>query len=100
MSYVGENKDIIAVPPLSPGSGYKVSAQHVERLEEGHPDGKVDTVPAVMKVAVHDMTVEDRATALRLAHEADPGPPVMSFRYVRFVLMVLVICMCSGDNGG
>jgi hypothetical protein len=99
MSYARDDKDIAAAP-MSPGSEYKASAHHVEHLEEGQPDNKIDTVAAVMKGGVHDMTVEDRATALRLAHEADPGPPLGSLRHIQFVFMILVVCMCSGDNGG
>ncbi|RSH89116.1 hypothetical protein EHS25_002782 [Saitozyma podzolica] len=98
MSYARDDKDIAAAP-MSPGSEYKASAHHVEHLEEGQPDNKIDTVAAVMKGGVHDMTVEDRATALRLAHEADPGPPLGSLRHIQFVFMILVVCMCSGDNG-
>jgi hypothetical protein len=47
----------------------------------------------------HDLTAEDRMTALAIAQEIDPGPPVMSWRMLCFVGYVLVTCMCSGDNG-
>jgi MFS family permease len=43
--------------------------------------------------------MEDRAVALKLAQDADPGPPAASWRMVKFTLMVLVVCMCSGDSG-
>ena len=48
---------------------------------------------------VQNLTMEDRAVALKLAQDADPGPPAASWRMVKFTLMVLVVCMCSGDSG-
>ncbi|WRT66050.1 uncharacterized protein IL334_003002 [Kwoniella shivajii] len=48
---------------------------------------------------VHEMTAEDRAAALKLALDADPGIPVQSWRMVHFVAMMMVICMCGGDAG-
>lgn len=58
-----------------------------------------DPTGAVMKGYVHDMSIDDRATALKLAQEQDPGPKTASWRYFQFVMMILVVCMCSGDNG-
>jgi hypothetical protein len=42
---------------------------------------------------------EDRAAALNMAHAADPGPDVYSWRYMKFVMLAIVACVCSGDNG-
>jgi hypothetical protein len=42
---------------------------------------------------------EDRAAALKMAHAADPGPDVYSWRYMKFVMLAIVACVCSGDNG-
>ena len=61
------------------------------------PEEKTDTM--VNKEEVRHMTAEDRATALRLAMDADPGIPAASLRYVKFVLMMLAICLCGGDSG-
>lgn len=89
MSPTAHKEDAIIPSPLEDEKAY---AAHVER-------DHLDEVELVMKGAVHDMSPEDRATALQLAHEADPGPNVWSLRYLRFSLMLLVVCMCSGDNG-
>ncbi len=48
---------------------------------------------------VHRMTAEERAAALKIAQDADPGPDTLSYRSFVFTLIVLVVCMCSGDNG-
>lgn len=42
---------------------------------------------------------EDWAAALKMAHAADPGPDVYSWRYMNFVMLAIVACVCSGDNG-
>ena len=42
---------------------------------------------------------EDRAAALKMAQAADPGPDVYSWRYMKFVMLAIVACVCSGDNG-
>jgi hypothetical protein len=65
-------------------------AQHVEHIDNGSLKGDVD---------VFHMSAEDRAVALRLAQEADPGHATFSYRNFVFVCIVLVVCMCSGDNG-
>jgi hypothetical protein len=78
----------------------KSSALHVEgAAEHDVPSEKVDTVGAVLAGQVHDMSIEDRATALRLAQQQDPGLDPFSWRMVKFTLIVLVCCMCSGDSG-
>ena len=51
------------------------------------------------KGTVHEMTAEDRNTALQLAMQADPGIKVFSRRMLILVLMLLVVCMCGGDAG-
>ena len=62
------------------------------------PDEKEGDI-VVRKEDVRDMTYEDRATALRMALEADPGIPVATLRYLKFQLMILAICLCGGDSG-
>lgn len=48
----------------------------------------------------HNIDEEDeRAIAFRLARMADPGVSMGSWRGIQFLLIALVICMCSGDNG-
>jgi hypothetical protein len=81
---------------MSYNANDKDSAEHVE-----HEIGveKHDAVNAVLAGQVHDMTIEDRATALKLAQQADPGPAAFSYRSFVFTCMVLVVCMCSGDSG-
>lgn len=48
----------------------------------------------------HEQQAEDRATELRLAQIADPGPKLGSRANIMFCLYALVICMCGGDSGG
>jgi hypothetical protein len=81
-------------------SNNKGSVQHVEGAV-GHDvtTEKVDTVGTVLAGQMHDMSLEDRAAALRLAQQADPGLEPFSWRMFTFTLIVLVCCMCSGDNG-
>ena len=63
---------------------------------ENKPKNALDQILAG---EVHNMTAYDRATVLSLAQAADPGLPPWSFRMLQFVGIVLVVCMCSGDNG-
>lgn len=46
-----------------------------------------------------NMTAEDRATALKLAYEADPGPSTLSYRYLCFFLTCFVVIVNSCDTG-
>jgi hypothetical protein len=81
-------------------SNNKGSVQHVEgAVRHDVTTEKVDTVGKVLAGQVHDMSLEDRAAALRLAQQADPGLEPFSWRMFTFTLIVLVCCMCSGDNG-
>lgn len=41
----------------------------------------------------------ERAVALAMARAADPGPKAFSARSFHLLFIVLVVCMCSGDNG-
>jgi len=45
------------------------------------------------------MTAEDRATALRLAHEADPGPALFSYRFLCFIGTCFIVIVNSCDTG-
>lgn len=47
----------------------------------------------------HVLSPEERATALRLAMEADPGPDILSWRYMLFVFTAFIAILNSGDNG-
>lgn len=48
----------------------------------------------------YNLTEQDeRAIALKLARQADPGLSYASWRGLKFIFLALVICMCSGDNG-
>lgn len=73
-------------------NNYVDTAQHHETLPEFADDGKQH----IRDYAQH---AEDRATALKLAQLADPGPKMASAQGIKFFLMVLVVCMCGGDNG-
>jgi hypothetical protein len=45
------------------------------------------------------MSPEERAAALKLAQEIDPGPSIWSLRYLQFIFSLLVVIVCSCDNG-
>ena len=78
-------------------SDVKAQTEHNENYDDVL---KKDTGLAPIRDGeMHRMNAEDRATALQLAQLADPGPPIRSMRSVAFVGIVLVVCMCSGDNG-
>lgn len=73
-------------------------SEHIDNAYERGtgPDTELDKVA---QGDVRHMGMDDRATALRLAHAADPGPPVASYRSLVFFCYVMVVCACSGDNG-
>ena len=48
---------------------------------------------------LHAMSAEDRAAALRLANEADPGPALGSWGHIQFLMMCSVVIVCSCDTG-
>ena len=70
-------------------------------LENAAPHGSLEktAMDPVFAGGVGRMNAEDRAAALRLAQAADPGLPIASRRSFVFTMIVLVVCMCSGDNG-
>ncbi|ORX38190.1 general substrate transporter [Kockovaella imperatae] len=45
------------------------------------------------------MSAEDRATALKLANEADPGPPISSWAHIQFLLTCFIVIVNSCDTG-
>ena len=45
------------------------------------------------------MTPEDKAAALRLAHEADPGPGIFDYRFLCFIGTCFVVIVNSCDTG-
>lgn len=47
----------------------------------------------------HVLSPEERATALKLAMEADPGPDILSWRYMFFCFTCFIAILNSGDNG-
>jgi hypothetical protein len=50
-------------------------------IGDGGPDGAVKIGGLV--ITPH-MTAEEKAAAIKLANEADPGPPLTSWRYFKF----------------
>jgi hypothetical protein len=44
-------------------------------------------------------TTEEKRADLVAAQLVDPGMEVFSWRAFKFVLMVLVVCLCGGDSG-
>jgi hypothetical protein len=45
------------------------------------------------------MSPEERAGALKIAMEQDPGPNILSWRYMSFVFTAFIAILNSGDNG-
>lgn len=75
----------------------KAHGGHVENPYDGDDVKNVGAIPT--QAQVHRMSPEERAMALRNAQIADPGLAVFSKRSFYFTCIVLVTCMCSGDNG-
>ncbi|WVW85157.1 hypothetical protein I302_107195 [Kwoniella bestiolae CBS 10118] len=67
-------------------------------LAHGHNVDEVED-NIIKPGGVGDMSPEDRATALKLALEVDPGIPVKSWRMVHFISMMIVVCACGTDAG-
>ena len=81
-------------------------------LDTSHPSSTDDFQSPKEKNAQHnehlandvfqhpsEMTAEDRATALKLANEADPGPPLASWTHVQFLLTCFIVIVNSCDTG-
>lgn len=62
----------------------------------GSPNGSFDKTEANPELT---NPRHERAIALAMARAADPGPKAFSPRAVQLFLIVIVVCMCSGDNG-
>jgi hypothetical protein len=78
------------------------SQEHLEHAASNPADRKAagGTINQVLAGGFGShVSNEDRAAALKMAHAADPGPDVLSVRYLKFVMLALVACVCSGDNG-
>lgn len=79
--------------------GKKTSGTSHEHLENSQkvPPRTLDQVLASGAETL--VSNEDRAAALKIAREGDPGPAFTSWRYMRFIMLAMVACVCSGDNG-
>lgn len=64
----------------------KDTAHHLERSDGEHAHFAT-------------MSAEDRAAALKLAHEADPGPEIASYRFLCFLATCFVVIVNSCDTG-
>ncbi|WOO79017.1 Lactose permease [Vanrija pseudolonga] len=75
----------------------KPAPTHAEHASGG--DGSsIRKVSSTSSPPAHE-EVDERAVALRLARTADPGLRLASWRGLKFIFYVLVVCMCSGDSG-
>ena len=81
-------------------SGYSKMDPHEKINPDFEQVENTQDVSAIAQAKVRDMSFEDRAAAMRIVHEQDPGIPPWSPRMVKFVLMAMVVCMCGGDSGG
>lgn len=68
---------------------HKDATQHLE-----HDNGGVGDVQFS-----HAMTAEDKAAALKMANEADPGPALSSWRHLCFLATCFVVIVNSCDTG-
>ena len=75
-----------------------IQAQHAEDQPPQKPQTG-NTVDYVLSQGYINVSIEDRAAALNMARQLDPGPPLGSYRNLAFVATMMVACMCSGDNG-
>ena len=74
-----------------------MSTQDIEPIDSKH-DADVAVARSEPK-HVDNMTFEDRAAALALANEDDPGLKVFGLRWWRLFGIALVCWMAGGDNG-
>jgi hypothetical protein len=88
-----------SIPP-----GYEdekdIAPTHLEHTDTVVGDGDIKGERKIGGIAINaHMTAEERSTAMRLANELDPGPPVFSWTYLKFCLVALVVILNSGDSG-
>jgi len=67
--------------------------------EKKEPQVEHDEHVALDNIHFAHMSPEERAAAMRLAHEADPGPAFFSWRYFKFFMSLFVVIVCSCDTG-
>lgn len=88
------------VRPQSSGVDEKVSPPTHLELSDTLVDDNPSNGRKIGGISVNArMSPEERATALRLAHELDPGPSAFSWTYTKFCLTALVVILNSGDSG-
>lgn len=93
--------DLVTSPIGNPDEKEKnLAVQHFDRHSDDQTMAGEDTMrkPGEERFD-HVLSPEERATALRLAMEADPGPDILSRRYMLFVFTAFIAIMNSGDNG-
>lgn len=71
-----------------------VASQRGDETPQGH---KADHGRPMPNIHPH-MTAEQRGIALKLAHDIDPGPSILSWRYMLFVFTAFIAILNSGDN--
>lgn len=94
------SKDKKAPPPGYPDTppDEKNTAQHLNETPSA-PDGNGGHTKIGEFTISPYMTAEEKAAAIRLANEADPGPPLLSWRYFKFLITAFLVILNSGDNG-
>jgi len=82
------------------GDDKQISPVHLEHTETLVDDHDIKGERKIGGIAINThMTAEERSTAMRIANELDPGPPVLSWTYLKFCLVALVVILNSGDSG-
>jgi hypothetical protein len=82
--------------------GKDITTQHLDNHSAHSNDGTLAAHgDGAMKGGeeMAPMSAEERAGALTIAMEQDPGPDILSWRYMSFVFTAFIAILNSGDNG-
>lgn len=77
----------------------EIDDKHTNKETIMHLEGGDKHAESPMDMQFATMSAEDRAAALRLAHEADPGPGLFSWRFACFIGTCFVVIVNSCDTG-
>ena len=98
MNYTTDTKQRGDDDAIVPNMDEKNMTSHLETMESPDDELKGERKIGGININAH-MTAEERSTAMRLANELDPGPPLFSWRYISFLLTCLCVILNSGDSG-
>lgn len=100
---MSRDQSLDAISPTGEGDkGKDMIPQHLDNHSAHSNDGTLATHgEGAMKAGEEmlPMSAEERAGALKIAMEQDPGPNILSWRYMSFVFTAFIAILNSGDNG-